>query len=208
MAPTKTRPVSIKNKRGIIFSLKLNSPSKPQETTYKLNVDILNVTSTSLIHLIDVKQASPICLTPDATSPSDDCSLGLESIVSNQLSTLEPTSSVSLNTNSPNKKSKPMKRQKVTKNITLSPGQCTWCGTLETAQWRKGPTGARGLCNRCGIEWSKQIREVAKTQSLSTWDAELKLKNTYHQTERFKRFAREHLEGGKYHQEHTLILIT
>ena len=34
---------------------------------------------------------------------------------------------------------------------TTSPGECTWCGVKKTAQWRKGPSGSRGLCNvsRC-----------------------------------------------------------
>lgn len=26
-------------------------------------------------------------------------------------------------------------------------GECNWCGVKKTAQWRKGPTGPRGLCN-------------------------------------------------------------
>lgn len=30
---------------------------------------------------------------------------------------------------------------------TAGAGECNWCGTRKTAQWRKGPTGPRGLCN-------------------------------------------------------------
>lgn len=32
-------------------------------------------------------------------------------------------------------------------NVCAGAGECQWCKTRKTAQWRKGPTGARGLCN-------------------------------------------------------------
>lgn len=57
--------------------------------------------------------------------------------------------------------------------MAANQGQCVWCKTVKTAQWRKGlivdnvgPSGARGLCNRCGIEWAKNIRyEALKSHS-------------------------------------------
>lgn len=31
--------------------------------------------------------------------------------------------------------------------VSSLPGECIWCGTHKTAQWRRGPIGARSLCN-------------------------------------------------------------
>jgi hypothetical protein len=35
---------------------------------------------------------------------------------------------------------------------------CKWCLSNKTAQWRKGPTGPKTLCNACGLEYAKRIR--------------------------------------------------
>ncbi|EPQ27908.1 uncharacterized protein PFL1_04652 [Pseudozyma flocculosa PF-1] len=35
---------------------------------------------------------------------------------------------------------------------------CASCGTLETPEWRRGPDGARTLCNACGLHYSKLVR--------------------------------------------------
>ncbi|KAK6340192.1 blue light receptor, variant 2 [Orbilia blumenaviensis] len=32
---------------------------------------------------------------------------------------------------------------------------CTDCGTLDSPEWRKGPTGPKTLCNACGLRWAK-----------------------------------------------------
>jgi hypothetical protein len=32
--------------------------------------------------------------------------------------------------------------------------KCQVCGTCETPQWRRGPSGKRTLCNACGVKWS------------------------------------------------------
>ena len=42
---------------------------------------------------------------------------------------------------------------------------CTDCGTLDSPEWRKGPTGPKTLCNACGLRWAK--KEKKKT-GLST----------------------------------------
>mmetsp|Transcript_6017 Transcript_6017/g.22027 ORF Transcript_6017/g.22027 Transcript_6017/m.22027 type:complete len:127 (-) Transcript_6017:176-556(-) len=36
---------------------------------------------------------------------------------------------------------------------TSSVKTCTYCGTAKTPLWRSGPTGAKSLCNACGIKW-------------------------------------------------------
>ncbi|KAK3299959.1 uncharacterized protein B0H64DRAFT_3439 [Chaetomium fimeti] len=40
---------------------------------------------------------------------------------------------------------------------------CTDCGTLESPEWRKGPSGPKTLCNACGLRWAK--REKKKSAS-------------------------------------------
>ncbi|CEG71249.1 Putative GATA-type sexual development transcription factor NsdD [Rhizopus microsporus] len=34
-------------------------------------------------------------------------------------------------------------------------GQCHSCNTSETPEWRRGPNGARTLCNACGLHYAK-----------------------------------------------------
>jgi len=32
-------------------------------------------------------------------------------------------------------------------------------GTLESPEWRKGPTGPKTLCNACGLRWAKKEKK-------------------------------------------------
>ncbi|KAK2073902.1 hypothetical protein P8C59_008145 [Phyllachora maydis] len=36
---------------------------------------------------------------------------------------------------------------------------CTDCGTLESPEWRKGPSGPKTLCNACGLRWAKKEKK-------------------------------------------------
>ncbi|MCJ1327447.1 blue light receptor [Thelotrema lepadinum] len=42
---------------------------------------------------------------------------------------------------------------------------CTDCGTLDSPEWRKGPSGPKTLCNACGLRWAK--KEKKRTTPLS-----------------------------------------
>ncbi|OWP00254.1 hypothetical protein B2J93_3780 [Marssonina coronariae] len=35
----------------------------------------------------------------------------------------------------------------------------TWQGTLDSPEWRKGPTGPKTLCNACGLRWAKKEKK-------------------------------------------------
>ncbi|CAP65501.1 uncharacterized protein PODANS_6_9970, partial [Podospora anserina S mat+] len=35
-------------------------------------------------------------------------------------------------------------------------GKCYNCDCTESTEWRKGSEGARTLCNRCGLQYSKR----------------------------------------------------
>ncbi|RUS22514.1 hypothetical protein BC937DRAFT_88657 [Endogone sp. FLAS-F59071] len=63
------------------------------------------------------------------------------------------TSSVS---NSP-ARSKYRKRSK----RAAPPGRCHSCNISETPEWRRGPDGARTLCNACGLHFAKLTRKRA-----------------------------------------------
>lgn len=43
---------------------------------------------------------------------------------------------------------------------------CTDCGTLESPEWRKGPSGPKTLCNACGLRWAK--KEKKRSSSIAT----------------------------------------
>ncbi|KAI1827139.1 hypothetical protein F4861DRAFT_529411 [Xylaria intraflava] len=36
---------------------------------------------------------------------------------------------------------------------------CTDCGTLDSPEWRKGPSGPKTLCNACGLRWAKKEKK-------------------------------------------------
>ncbi|KAJ6507975.1 hypothetical protein C8R47DRAFT_1100181 [Mycena vitilis] len=42
------------------------------------------------------------------------------------------------------------------------PGKCHSCHIRETPEWRRGPDGARTLCNACGLHYAKLIRKRDK----------------------------------------------
>jgi hypothetical protein len=39
------------------------------------------------------------------------------------------------------------------------PGRCHSCNRMETPEWRRGPDGARTLCNACGLHYAKLERK-------------------------------------------------
>ncbi|CAO1630402.1 unnamed protein product [Sympodiomycopsis kandeliae] len=40
-----------------------------------------------------------------------------------------------------------------------APSSCKGCGTNETPEWRRGPDGARTLCNACGLHFAKLAKK-------------------------------------------------
>ncbi|KAG8905915.1 hypothetical protein FRB99_007995 [Tulasnella sp. 403] len=53
----------------------------------------------------------------------------------------------------PSSKTKYKKRSRAT-----PPGKCHSCFSTETPEWRRGPDGARTLCNACGLHYAKMIK--------------------------------------------------
>jgi hypothetical protein len=45
------------------------------------------------------------------------------------------------------------------------PGRCHSCNRAETPEWRRGPDGARTLCNACGLHYAKLTRKMGNKPS-------------------------------------------
>ncbi|KAH7052967.1 hypothetical protein BKA57DRAFT_456835 [Linnemannia elongata] len=71
-----------------------------------------------------------------------------------------------------NSKNSDVPHQKYRKRAKRSqaPGRCQSCHSSDTPEWRRGPDGARTLCNACGLHYAKLLRrqnEQAQRQSPS-----------------------------------------
>ncbi|KAF9080820.1 hypothetical protein BGX23_001629 [Mortierella sp. AD031] len=71
-----------------------------------------------------------------------------------------------------NSKNSDAPHQKYRKRAKRSqaPGRCQSCHSSDTPEWRRGPDGARTLCNACGLHYAKLLRrqnEQAQQQSPS-----------------------------------------
>ena len=53
------------------------------------------------------------------------------------------------------------------------PGRCHSCNRAETPEWRRGPDGARTLCNACGLrKFSRHIQDLTDIERLRKIDAQ------------------------------------
>lgn len=57
------------------------------------------------------------------------------------------------------------KRQRARKNLNedlsmKAAAKCLQCGSIDTPEWRRGPYGARTLCNACGLFHAKLTRRL------------------------------------------------
>lgn len=47
------------------------------------------------------------------------------------------------------------------KKTSVRYGGCHMCGITESPEWRKGPDGLNTLCNACGLQYAKKLRQMA-----------------------------------------------
>lgn len=57
------------------------------------------------------------------------------------------------------------------------PGRCHSCNRAETPEWRRGPDGARTLCNACGLHYAKLTRKVGANKAAVLTGSNLRPKN-------------------------------
>ncbi|CAO3566441.1 unnamed protein product [Mortierella alpina] len=48
---------------------------------------------------------------------------------------------------------------------TQPPGRCLSCDSSDTPEWRRGPDGARTLCNACGLHYAKLLKRQNQQQA-------------------------------------------
>jgi len=61
------------------------------------------------------------------------------------------------------------------------PGRCHSCNRAETPEWRRGPDGARTLCNACGLHYAKLTRKqqvAAKSSAAAAGSSNLRPKES------------------------------
>lgn len=49
---------------------------------------------------------------------------------------------------------------------------CVTCGRTDSPEWRKGPLGAKTLCNACGLRWAKRNQKKKAETAANTADDE------------------------------------
>ncbi|RMD40186.1 hypothetical protein DV735_g4945, partial [Chaetothyriales sp. CBS 134920] len=57
------------------------------------------------------------------------------------------------------------------------PGRCHSCNRAETPEWRRGPDGARTLCNACGLHYAKLTRKIGLNKAAAMTGSNLRAKN-------------------------------
>ena len=57
------------------------------------------------------------------------------------------------------------------------PGRCHSCNRAETPEWRRGPDGARTLCNACGLHYAKLTRKMGANKAAVATGSNLRPKN-------------------------------
>lgn len=62
----------------------------------------------------------------------------------------------------PPKRQKRMRRGKA--KPELANLRCFHCGETDTPEWRRGPAGPKTLCNACGLQYAKYLREADKRE--------------------------------------------
>jgi len=56
------------------------------------------------------------------------------------------------------------------------PGRCHSCNRAETPEWRRGPDGARTLCNACGLHYAKLTRKIGVNKAAAMTGSNLRPK--------------------------------
>ncbi|KAF9572727.1 hypothetical protein EC968_009542 [Mortierella alpina] len=78
------------------------------------------------------------------------------------------SSSINGGSNSRSSKNSDVPHQKYRKRAkrTQPPGRCLSCDSSDTPEWRRGPDGARTLCNACGLHYAKLLKRQNKQQQM------------------------------------------
>ncbi|KAG0340835.1 hypothetical protein BG004_006261 [Podila humilis] len=83
---------------------------------------------------------------------------------------------------------------------TQPPGRCLSCDSSDTPEWRRGPDGARTLCNACGLHYAKLLKrqneqKLQQTPKLTPAADVMKTVTMY-----------DGPSSGRYHDDHLQII--
>ncbi|KAG0362644.1 hypothetical protein BG005_004761 [Podila minutissima] len=68
--------------------------------------------------------------------------------------------------NSSKDESAPHQKYRKRAKRTHPPGRCMSCDSSDTPEWRRGPDGARTLCNACGLHYAKLLKRQNKEHKI------------------------------------------
>lgn len=73
----------------------------------------------------------------------------------------------------------PLSREEANKlqQKAAPPGRCHSCNRAETPEWRRGPDGARTLCNACGLHYAKLTRKMGVNKAAALTGSNLRPKH-------------------------------
>ncbi|KAJ8659137.1 hypothetical protein O0I10_005176 [Lichtheimia ornata] len=74
-----------------------------------------------------------------------------------------------------------LRQQRRRGRATAFQGRCHSCNISETPEWRRGPDGARTLCNACGLHYAKITRKKATANTSSSSSSSPSLSSTTQQ---------------------------
>ncbi|KAH9928389.1 uncharacterized protein B0H18DRAFT_1001097 [Fomitopsis serialis] len=97
-------------------------------------------------------------------------------------------------------KSKYRKRSRAT-----PPGKCHSCNIRETPEWRRGPDGARTLCNACGLHYAKLMRKRDKGADGKAAPIDLQTLRASTQSARGAEAEHSHSQSSSHHQQSPVI---
>jgi hypothetical protein len=118
----------------------------------------------------------------DSDYSQNPCAINYTSILYPQATTVSPTHPVVIATQpvrtisaQPEPSSDPQPSGKSKKNSSSKKRKnppkinrnlyCYMCGVTETPEWRRGPSGEHTLCNACGLQYAKSIRNLKNQQN-------------------------------------------
>ncbi|SAM02839.1 hypothetical protein [Absidia glauca] len=62
------------------------------------------------------------------------------------------------------------KKRKKKIYATVEDYRCSDCGSTNSPEWRRGPLGAKTLCNACGLRWAKKNKKIRIMDQLSNME--------------------------------------
>ncbi|KAF9090860.1 hypothetical protein BGX27_002137 [Mortierella sp. AM989] len=79
---------------------------------------------------------------------------------------MRPKSTASIKTAYSDKNDEPNQKYRKRAKRMHPPGRCLSCDSSDTPEWRRGPDGARTLCNACGLHYAKLMKRQKEQERL------------------------------------------